>query len=304
MGVEAPIVNGYVAKHYPAYAINWLHCCFGIGSTLAPPVMAYFLTAKDSWRMGFQTISIAEFCIMAALIISIPLWRLHGPVFPGEKYQAAETIDSSHNLKTIKLSELFRLPGGKSIPINMFIYCSFEVTIYFWATSFLTEEKGMSPGVAAGLMTFVYGGQVAGRIIGSFLTMKFSDRQIIRVGLIVSLAGIIAFTMAPDSMIPVIFLIVGIASGPIFPLYIHEVPSIVGKEAAQAVIGLQMASANLGNALIPLLVGIISGIFGFKVFPFALLVLIALSVVLKMTQDYKLSVGFAAESEAGALRRF
>jgi len=298
IGLEAPIINGYIAKHYPTAAITWLHCCYGIGSTIAPAIIAFFITTRDSWRMGFQTMGVVVFFIVAALLISIPLWRIHGPVFPGRRSRSEGAIDLKKGMATITLRELFRLPGGKSIPINMFVYCSFEVTIFFWATSFLTEEKGMTPGVAAGMMTFFFGAQVVGRIAGGFLTTKFSDRQIIRVGLFVSLAGSIAFLFIPDSMIPFIFVLIGLATGPVFPLYIHEVPSLVGEEAAQAVIGLQLASANIGNATIPLLVGIISGAIGFKVFPASLLVLIVVSTILKTAQDRRVQTIEASGNDA------
>ena len=287
IGIEAPIINGYVAKHYPAAAISWLHCCFGIGSTISPAIVSYFINTHDSWRMGFQTIGLTEFCIIIALIISIPLWRIHGPVFPRLKHSSKSGADLPAPTKVKTPRELVRLRGGISIPINMFVYCSFEVTIFFWATSFLTEEKGMTPGVAAGMMTFFYGTQVAGRIVSGFLSIKFTDRQIIRVGLFASLAGTIALAVIPDNMIPFIFVVLGLATGPVFPLYIHEVPSIVGDRDAQGVIGLQLASSNIGNATVPLLVGLIAGVFGFKVFPVFLLVLIVISTILKMIQDHR-----------------
>ena len=284
-GMEGTIVNGYVSRRYKAMWMSWLHCFYSLGSTIGPAILSYFMLNMGSWRTGYQAVGWIETCIFVILLLSFPLWKVHGPVLPQRKGEYADSVSGRPEAAIKTNRELFRLPGGTIIPVTMFVYCSFEVTIYFWATSFLTEEKGMSPGAAAGLMAFFYGAQVAGRVISGFLTIKFSDRHIIRVALIVIVAAMLTFSFASGAVMAPAFAVLGFAIGPMFPLLIHEVPSIVGETDAQGVIGLQLAGANLGTALVPLLVGVAANFSGFRVFPIFLTVLIVFSVALKTIQD-------------------
>ena len=46
---------------------------------------------------------------------------------------------------------------------------------------------------------------------------------------------------------------VGLGCAPIYPSIIHATPSHFGADRSQAIIGVQMASAYVGNCLMPLL---------------------------------------------------
>ena len=312
IGLEGAIVNGFVARHYSAAAMNWLHCFYGAGCTLAPTIISFFIISRDSWRLGYQTIGGIQVLILITLAVSVPLWRLYGPVFPrrlrqaegggiagaegggrdmagpdggGRDMEGAEGGDMKDSVKAKPVRELFRLPGSAIIIATMFVYGSFEMSVNSWTTSFLTTEKGFTAGAAAGMMTFYFGAQVAGRIVSSFLTRKYTDRSLIRISLFAVLAAVVVFAFVPDIFMTPVILVLGFTVGPLFPLLIHEVPSLVGQDNAQGVIGLQTAAANLSNVLVPVMIGLVAGVFGFGVFPVFLIALVALSVLLKTIQD-------------------
>ena len=296
-GLVGPVVNGYIARHYNATAMNWLHCSFAVGCMIGPSVVSYFMTNMGSWRLGYRGVGIIEICILAILLASFPLWKIHGPTLPGRKGNLGPVLPDPLENHDPALSgregkkrgktnaELFRVPSGAIITLHMFAFGSFEVSIFSWTTSFLTTEKGMEPGEAAAMMAFFFGAQFSGRLISGFISMKVSDRMIVRTALVVILGTMVAFIFAPASLMAPILVILGMSSGPVFPMLIHEVPSIVGEENAQGVIGLQLSAANLGNATVPVLIGVIAGKAGFKVFPVFLIVLIILSNILKAVQD-------------------
>jgi len=289
-GQGGAIINGYVTRNYSATALSLAHCCYSIGCMLAPVALSYDITMRGSWRMGYQTIVVVEVCILVILFISIPVWRVHGPVFPTLKTWDDETLQNKNktqDIKVIPLRQLLRLPGGAIIPVIIFFYASFEMTNIYWATSFLTSEKNMTAGAAAGVMTFFFAAQVAGRAAGGFLALRFSDRSMIRVEIFVGLAAAVMFSLVPDNMIIPVFMLLGFATGPIFPLLVHEVPSIVGDGNAQGVIGIQLAAAQIGCAAAPLVVGLLANTYSFKILPVVLVILIAVSISLKMVQDHK-----------------
>ena len=69
---------------------------------------------------------------------------------------------------------------------------------------------------------------------------------------------------------------VGLGCAPIYPGIIHATPSYFGADRAQAIIGVQMASAYVGNCLMPPLFGVIANHTTIALFPYYLLVILIL----------------------------
>lgn len=51
-------LNNYVAAHYKAHHMSWLHCFWGVGATLGPVIMAGFISGGGHWRSGYLTVSL------------------------------------------------------------------------------------------------------------------------------------------------------------------------------------------------------------------------------------------------------
>ena len=69
---------------------------------------------------------------------------------------------------------------------------------------------------------------------------------------------------------------VGLGCAPINPGIIHATPSHFGTDRSQAIIGVQMASAYVGNCLMPPLFGVIANHTTIALFPYYLLVILIL----------------------------
>ena len=63
---------------------------------------------------------------------------------------------------------------------------------------------------------------------------------------------------------------------PIYPSIIHATPGRFGADRSQAIIGVQMASAYIGNCLMPPLFGVIANHTTIAIFPYYLLVILIL----------------------------
>ena len=72
--------------------------------------------------------------------------------------------------------------------------------------------------------------------------------------------------------------LVGLGCAPIYPSIIHSTPEHFGADRSQAVIGIQMASAYLGNLAMPPLFGLLANNITPALFPFYLLALLVLMV--------------------------
>ena len=71
-------LNNYVAIHYGPRHMSWLHCCWGIGTSVGPVAMGWALAGPLSWHGGYLVIGAAQATITAALVASLPLWRRTG----------------------------------------------------------------------------------------------------------------------------------------------------------------------------------------------------------------------------------
>ena len=123
----------------------------------------------------------------------------------------------------------------------------------------MVRHLGMHEETAATLASMFYLGITAGRAVSGFMTYKFNDANMIRMGQVVILAGIVAMVLPLGSYSAVAgLLLVGLGCAPIYPCIIHSTPEHFGAENSQALIGIQMASAYVGFLSAPPLFGLIA----------------------------------------------
>jgi fucose permease len=164
--------------------------------------------------------------------------------------------------------DLFRTVGVKQILIAFFCYCSLESTAGLWGSSFLVMGKNISPEIAAQWISLYYIGITFGRFVSGFMTMKLTNRQMIRLGQGLIACGIILLMLPVDRILLLPgFFIIGLGCAPIFPSLLHETPGNFGSEKSQAIMGIQMASAYIGTTFMPPIFGRIASYFSFNIFP-------------------------------------
>jgi fucose permease len=265
-------LNNYVALHYKAKHMSWLHCFWGVGASIGPIIMSFFLINKSSWNLGYRAIGLIQCCLVTVLFISISLWG---------KNKSQNDTEKNESSKGIKFKELFHTAGVKQILVAFFCYCSLESTAGLWGSSFLVMEKNISPETAAQWISLYYIGITAGRFISGFLTMKLNNRQMVRLGQALICCGIIALIL-PVGRILLLpgFFIIGLGCAPIYPSLLHETPRNFGKEKSQAIMGIQMATAYIGTTFMPPLFGRMTSYLSFKFFPFFIGGILILNIVM------------------------
>ena len=72
----------------------------------------------------------------------------------------------------------------------------------------------------------------------------------------------------------------GFGCAPIYPCVIHSTPYYFGAANSQLIIGVQMASAYVGNLLMPTLFGLIADFLGAEVLPLYLGAILLLMVLM------------------------
>ncbi|MDN3687251.1 MFS transporter [Cyclobacterium jeungdonense] len=49
-------LNNYVALHFRAIHMNWLHCFWGVGAAIGPILMARYLAMGQAWTQGYSMV--------------------------------------------------------------------------------------------------------------------------------------------------------------------------------------------------------------------------------------------------------
>ena len=263
-GVDAAL-NNYVALHYKSHHMSWLHCMWGIGASVGPYIMGAVLTGGGVWNNGYLVVGMIQTLLVAILFFSLPLWKGAG--------QNEDTAAS----KPLTFPEIFSIPGAREILIAFFCYCALEQTAGLWAASYLVLDRGMDATAAAGFAGLFYLGITVGRFINGFIAMKLPDHTMIRMGLGIIGIGVLLLLIPGGEFTALTGLVIlGVGCAPIYPCIIHSTPDHFGAENSQALIGVQMASAYIGNILMPPLFGLIANHLGIFLFPGYLLAILAL----------------------------
>lgn len=268
-------LNNYVALHFKSRHMSWLHCMWGIGASTGPYIMSMILTQGGTWHQGYQTISLIQLILTAVVMLSLPLWKKQRLV------SDANTTNSNSPSHALSLREIFALRGAKEVMITFFAYCALEQTAGLWASSYLSNFRGIDPVTAAGYASLFYLGITGGRAISGFITFLLNDSQMIRLGQGIAALGLLLLLFAPvDALSLAGLVIIGLGCAPIYPSIIHSTPAHFGTDKSQAVIGVQMASAYLGNVLMPPLFGLIARYTSIALFPVYLILLLILMIIM------------------------
>jgi fucose permease len=260
-------LNNYVALHYKARHMSWLHCFWGVGASVGPLIMSSFLINKNSWNLGYRTISIIQFCLVFILFISLPLW---------DKKRAGTEKQTS-----AKFKDLFSIGGVKQILVAFFCYCSLETITGLWGASYLVMEKNIAPEIAARWITLYYLGITAGRFISGFITMKLNNKQMVRMGQIIIACGIttIFLPIGGSAALFCGLFMIGLGCAPIYPSLLHETPVNFGEENSQQIMGIQMGSAYVGTTIMPPIFGWLASYLTFGIFPFFIGIILIVMII-------------------------
>lgn len=270
-GVDA-ILNNYVALHYKAQHMSWLHCMWGVGAAISPYIMSFSLVELEKWNYGYLIVSIIQAVISVIVFISIPVWK-----------RTSDTSDKTQNtdvqIKPLSFKEIFSIKGALPCFWMFFAYCSMELTTSLWASSYLVQKWAFSPETAAGYASMFYIGITLGRFANGFLAIRFTDHFLIKSGLTIITVGI-AFLLLPFSSIFALmgFVVIGLGCAPIYPCIIHMTPDVFGADKSQAMIGVQMAFAYTGFLVMPPFFGIIAEHISISLLPFYLLIFLVAMV--------------------------
>lgn len=257
-------LNNFVALHCKAKHMSWLHCFWGIGATGGPYIMGLCLSRGMGWQAGYRTISFLQMALTLILLLSLPLWKKQELPLSG-----GETVRP----QTPQWGKLLKRPGVKAALTAFFFYSALELTTGLWGSSYMVAVRGISAETAAKWISLFYLGITAGRFFSGFLTLRFSDDAMVRLGEGTAIVGILLMLLPLHNLFLCLGLILtGLGCAPIYPSLLHATPQRFGKSLPQSLMGTQMAISYLGSTTMPPVSGFLSEKISMGLYPMLLLV--------------------------------
>lgn len=283
-GVDSAL-NNYVATHFKAHHMNWLHSFWGVGATLGPIIMGYTFLSQTSWKPGYRIISTVQLSLALILLLTLPIWK----IIAEREGDASTRIKSTGEAK--KQTLVPRIKGVWFSLFSFMFYSVIEGGIGLWGSSYLIQARGLGLESAAKWMAFFYGGIMTGRFISGFLSLRVSNIRMLSLGCMGTLAGVMILLFSKGFGSGVALSLIGLGLSPLFPAMIHQTPLKFGDEHSQILIGYQIGFASVGGAVLSPLLGVILQYTSLKLFPLYLL-FFALLLSLFMVGTYGLALLF------------
>lgn len=262
-------LNNYVALHYKPHHMNWLHSFWGVGASVGPIIMSFYLL-DSNWQKGFLVIAIIQFALMLLMTFSFPLWH------KTEKNHLQEIVHESNEHLPIR-----KIKGVSYALLIFLVYCAIEFSIGIWGSSYMVISKDILISRAAQIVTIYYLGITVGRFASGILSFFLSNRKLIFGGIIfLFIGGLLLLVSNTAIMITISFGILGIGLAPIFPSMIHDTPKNFGIENSQYIIGYQIAFAYIGSAIFPAAFGLLYSKVSINIFPLTIFILSTILLLL------------------------
>lgn len=244
-GIDAGL-NAYVSSHFSARHVNWLHACYSLGATLGPLVMTAVLVRVGSWRFGYILVGLMLLAMTVSFLITRRRW---GEPEDASTYQDRQPISTSMALR----EPLVRLQI-----LLFFLYVGLEFTVGQWSFTLLTEARNLRADTAGLLAGSYYGAIGVGRIFSGAVTHHLGLDRLIRISMLLVLAGALLFAFSPAIVSDCGLILIGLGLAPIFPCLMARTPQRLSAPYATHAVGFQVSAGMLGAALVPGLAGLLA----------------------------------------------
>jgi fucose permease len=243
-------LNTYAAMKHGSRVLNWMHAAFGLGAAIGPLVMTAILTLGGSWNVGYLGVGVAQLC----LALAFGLLRQRFAITSAEKGAVAVRASMRALLRE----------GVAWLSIGLFaVYVGLEVATGQWSFSLFTESRGVSPATAGVWVSAYWASMTIGRLLFGVVVNHVSIDALLRTCMLITIlaCGLVWLNLVPFAALAII----GLMLAPIFPSLIGTTPERFDRAHTADAIGLQVAAAVLGGAVLPGTVGVLAARLGLEV---------------------------------------
>ncbi|MBK1613415.1 MFS transporter [Rubrivivax gelatinosus] len=246
----------------------------GIGAALVPQIAQYLVT-NYGWRGAYVGLAALTFCL------AFPAVALFVNTEPAVKHGSAGAPIARPGLT-----------GAQALRTGKF----WALAVAFFSVAMasngtighivpLLTDRGFSPQIAAGAMTFAGVALVAGRFVAGYLLDRIFAPYVATFFFVIPLGGIALLLMAPGQMTATIAVVmIGLGLGAEVDLIAYLVSRYLGMRSFGEIYGYLFMIFMLGNAVGPFLMGVSFGMGGYEtcLAGFVVALVIASGLVLRL----------------------
>ncbi len=271
-GVMDAGLNTYLAAEYNEGQMQWLHASFGVGATLSPLIVTLSLSTTSSWRGGYLFVGAVMVIMAIAFALTQSAWKR------SKRVAGQAQSDSEHGLMDYRtpLRETLLRPVTWIGIVMFLLYCGAEFTLGSWTYTLFTEGRGIDPQLAGLWAGGFWGTFTIGRMLAGVFAHRVKLNTLMLGAMSTALVGAALFWWNPHPWVSVggVFL-TGFAIAPIFASLISSTSQRVGARHAANTIGIQVASAVLGGAVLPSVTGYLAQRVSLEAVPVMLFIALA-----------------------------
>lgn len=242
-------LNTFVAAHYPASRMNWLHACYGAGSSLGPFLFTLWALAYGlPWQLVYAGIA-GVYLVLLAVIV---LYRRRWPQLRFKTEEHAPTPTQSGFRGALSLGVVWL---GMTL---LFVHSGLSVGSGQLTSSLLSFGRGVPADVAGNAAALYWACIMVGRLLVGGVIDRLGSARVLRFCTLVTVFGAALLWAAPTPLWGFVGLaVMGLTLAPVYPTAVSRTPQLVGAALSAHAIGLQVAAGSLGSAALP---GVLSGV--------------------------------------------
>lgn len=242
-------LNTFVAAHYPASRMNWLHACYGLGSSLGPFLFTLWAFSLNlPWRWTYVGIA-AVYLVLAALVFTtrhnwLPLNFKDDGSAPTNTGRAGLPVGGLRS--TLSLGVVWLAVGV------FFVHNGTSMSTGQLSGSLFNLGRGVPAEVAGNAAALYWACVTVGRLLVGIFVDCIGSVRLLRFCMPMTVVGALLLWLAPTPLIGFVALaVMGLTLAPVYPTMISRTPQLVGVGLSAYAIGVQTAAASLGSAALP-----------------------------------------------------
>ena len=244
-GTNTPATNLFVARSYPqgsAPALNLLNSSWGIGAMACPLLMA---VAQRAHRVPLFLYGLAAALMVLVAAMSAVSFRADEERPLATKASSQVSNPWKHRLLPI-------------IAVLFFVYVGSETSVGGWVASYARRLSTGPSTFWAITPSFFWGALLLGRASAPLALRKIHETKLAAAGVALAAFGI-GLVLMSRTMTPVVVgaSLAGLGFASVYPINISLLSHWFG-ETTTRISGVIFATGNLGGAVLPWLVGVIS----------------------------------------------
>ena len=248
-GVFHPVDYTLLNRRVSAHRLGHAYSAHGITGTLGwaiAPALMTGVTLAHSWQAAMAAAGVLCLAVLAVLLLNHR--RLHLDLKP-----AGPSRDEGN-------FEFMRLPAVWLCFVFFFLFATVLGVVQAFAPEASRQLHGIALASVALCLTVYMIGSACGMVVGGFLIQdpRRSDKVVALAFIVAAaVALILAFSPMPDWLVPVMFAVMGFASGTAGPSRDLLVKQSTPVNATGRVYGVVYGGLDVGQAVTPLIFGLL-----------------------------------------------